>query len=211
MGASENTFAYTLNENTAAGNYEITTVNGTLTVTKANIGGGEGGSDEPGDGDVPDGGLSKFDAVFVYDGAGHTIDTNALVEAFAAAMIGESAVEYAAGGSQFTATVSDAMNCVPPCFTNAGEYVVWYRVTNPNYEDFVHAAKMTIAKRPVTVRSRSRTKPYDGTPLALTADDIDAALTDGGRIVRLRGLRRADGGGRDGGDLHGLGRRGHAT
>ena len=184
VGASENTFAYTLNENTAAGNYEITTVNGTLTVTKANIGGGEGGSDEPGDGDVPDGGLSKFDVAVVYDGAGHTIDTNALVVAFGAAMIGESAVEYAADDGSAGIGGRGAPDLpwgAASAYTNAGEYVVWYRVTNPNYEDFVHAAKVTITKRPVTVRSRSRTKPYDGMPLRLTADDIDAALTDGGQ------------------------------
>ena len=181
VGTSENTFTYALNGKTSAGNYEITTVNGTLTVTKASIGGGEGGGGEPGEGDVPDGGLSRFDAAFVYDGAGHTIDTNALIEAFGAAMIGENTVEYAAGGSQSPATVSDAMNCIPPCFTNAGEYVVWYRVANPNYEDFIHAAKVTIAKRAVTVRSRNLTKAYDGMPLALTADDIDVSLTDGGQ------------------------------
>lgn len=33
IGSSENTFTYTLNSNTKASNYEITTVNGTLTVT----------------------------------------------------------------------------------------------------------------------------------------------------------------------------------
>ena len=42
VGTSENTFTYALNGKTSAGNYEITTVNGTLTVTKASIGGGEG-------------------------------------------------------------------------------------------------------------------------------------------------------------------------
>ena len=48
VGVSENTFTYTLNDGTKAGNYDITTVNGTLTVTKASIGGGEGGGGEPG-------------------------------------------------------------------------------------------------------------------------------------------------------------------
>ena len=167
VGTSENAFTYTLNEKTAAGNYDITVENGSLTVTKASIGGGEGDGNEPGDGGVPEGGLSKFDAAFVYDGEGHTIDTNALTEAFAAVMIGENTVEYAAGGSQFTATVSDAMNCVPPCFTNAGEYVVWYKVTNPNYEDFVHRAKVTITKRPVTLTSGTKLDfVYDGQPHA---------------------------------------------
>ena len=183
VGTSENSFTYTLNEKTAAGNYAITTVNGTLTVTKASIGGGEGGG-EPGEGDVPDGGLSKFDVAVVYDGAGHTVDTNALVAAFGAAMIGENAVEYAAddGSAGIGGRGAPALPWgAAPVYTNASEYVVWYRVTNPNYEDFVHAAKVTIAKRPVTVRSRSRTKPYDGMPLALTADDIDVSLTDGGQ------------------------------
>ena len=183
VGVSENTFTYTLNDGTKAGNYDITTVNGTLTVTKASIGGGDGGG-EPGVGDVPDGGLSKFDATAMYDGEGHTVDTNALVAAFGAAMIEENTVEYAAddGSAEIGGRGAPALPWgAAPAYTNAGEYVVWYRVTNPNYEDFVHAAKVTIAKRPVTVRSRSRTKPYDGTPLALTTDDIDAALTDGGQ------------------------------
>ncbi len=184
VGVSENTFTYTLNDGTKAGNYDITTVNGTLTVTKASIGGGEGGGGEPGEGDVPDGGLSKFDATAMYDGEGHTVKTNELVAAFAEAMIGESAVEYAAddGSAGIGGRGAPALPWgAAPVYTNAGEYVVWYRVTNPNYEDFVHAAKVTIAKRAVTVRSRNLTKPYDGTPLALTADDIDAALTDGGQ------------------------------
>ena len=167
VGTSENAFTYTLNEKTAAGNYDITVENGSLTVTKASIGGGEGDGNEPGDGEVPEGGLSKFDAAFVYDGEGHTINTNALQAAFGAVMIGENTVEYAAGGSQSPATVSDAMNCIPPCFTNAGEYVVWYKVTNPNYEDFVYRAKVTIAKRPVTLTSGTKLDfVYDGQPHA---------------------------------------------
>ena len=167
VGTSENTFTYALNGNMKADNYAITMVNGTLTVTKVSIGGGEGDGGEPGDGEVPEGGLSKFDVAFVYDGAGHTIDTNALVVAFGAAMIGENTVEYAAGGSQSPATVPGAMNCVPPCFTNAGEYVVWYKVTNPNYEDFVHRAKVTITKRPVTLTSGTKLDfVYDGQPHA---------------------------------------------
>ena len=181
VGTSENTFTYTLNENTSAGNYEITTVNGTLTVTKASIGGGEGGSDEPGEGDVPDGGLSKFDAAFVYDGAGHTIDTNALVVAFGAAMIGENTVEYAAddgsagiGGRGAPALPWGAV----PTYTNAGAYVVWYRVTNPNYEDFVHAAKVTIAKRPVTVAVAGHTATYAYDTTEKSVSGYDAATED---------------------------------
>ena len=180
VGVSENTFTYTLNDGTKAGNYDITTVNGTLTVTKASIGGGEGGG-EPGEGDVPDGGLSKFDATAMYDGAGHTIDTNALVEAFGAAMIGENTVEYAAddGSAGIGGRGTPALPWGgAPVYTNAGEYVVWYRVTNPNYEDFVHAAKVTIAKRPVTVAVAGHTATYAYDTTEKSVSGYDAATED---------------------------------
>ena len=196
VGKSENTFTYTLNEKTAAGNYEITTVNGTLTVTRAVIGGGEGDGEEPGDGEISDGGLSRFDTVVMYDGTGHTVDTNGIVAAFGAVMGGgETRIDYgytaagaaatgqgqdaglgtaaATGQGQMTdcnavtATITESEQVadwreVAPVYTNAGEYVVWYRVTNPNYEDFVHAAKVTVARRRVTVTSADGTWTYDG-------------------------------------------------
>ena len=182
VGVSENTFTYTLTDGTKAGNYAITTVNGTLTVTKASIGGGEGGGGEPGEGDVPDGGLSKFDVAVVYDGTGHTIDTNALVEVFTAAMIGESAVEYAADdgsagiggrGAPALPWLADA-----PVYTNAGEYVVWYRVSNPNYNDFIHAAKLSITKRPVTVAVAGHTATYAYDTTEKSVSGYDAATED---------------------------------
>ena len=181
VGTSENTFTYALNGKTSAGNYDITTVNGTLTVTKASIGGGEGGGGEPGEGDVPDGGLSRFDVAVVYDGAGHTIDTNALVAAFGAAMIGESAVEYAAddGSAGIGGRGAPALPWgAAPAYTNAGEYVVWYKVTNPNYEDFVHAAKVTIAKRPVTVTVAGHTATYAYDTTEKSVSGYDAATED---------------------------------
>ena len=168
VGASENAFTYTLNDGTKAGNYEIATVNGTLTVTKATVGpggGGGSGGDEPGDGEVPQGGLSKFDATAMYDGEGHTIDTNALVAAFGAAMIGDFAVAYAADDGS-GANGGHGVPALPwmassPTYTNVGEYVVWYRVSNPNYDDFIHAAKVTITNRPVTVTVVGHTATYD--------------------------------------------------
>ena len=136
----------------------ITTANGTLTVTKATV--GPGGGDEPGGGEVPTGGESKFDTTFMYDGEGHTIDTNALTAAFGAAMIGEFSCMYARAQDQSSATPPTAgWGADAPAYTNAGEYVVWYRVTNPNYEDFIHAAKVTITNRPVTVTSSPKDPP----------------------------------------------------
>ncbi|MBR3584272.1 MAG: right-handed parallel beta-helix repeat-containing protein [Kiritimatiellae bacterium] len=157
-GASANAFSYTLNEGTDAGNYAISTVFGTLTVEKASAGGEDG--EEPGGGEVPEGGLSVFDTAAVYDGAGHTIDTNALVEAFAGAMIGDFTVEYAAAEEEPSeGWVADA-----PLFTNVCSATVCYRVSSPNYEDFVHAARVTITARPVEVRVSGATGTfgYDG-------------------------------------------------
>ena len=181
VGVSENTFTYTLNDGTKAGNYDITTVNGTLTVTKASIGGGEGGGGEPGDGDVPDGGLSKFDATAMYDGEGHTVKTNELQAAFDAAMVGECAVEYAAddGSAGIGGRGAPALPWGgAPVYTNAGTYVVWYKVTNPNYEDFVHAAKVTITKRPVTVAVAGHTATYAYDTTEKSVSGYDAATED---------------------------------
>lgn len=144
VGSSANCFAYTLNDGTKAGNYTITAAAGTLTVTKATV--GPGGGNEPGDGEVPDGGESKFDASAIYDGKRHTIDTDALDAAFAAAIVGDYSCMYARDLSQAPALPWEA---AAPMFTNAGEYVVWYRVTSPNYEDFTHKAKVKIAPRDI--------------------------------------------------------------
>ena len=185
VGTSANTFTYTLNEGTKAGNYDITTVNGTLTVTKATVGpGGGSGGDEPGGGEVPTGGESKFDATVMYDGEGHTIDTNALVAAFGAAVIGEFAVEYAeddGSGNGVRGAPALPWGTVP-AYTNAGEYVVWYRVSNPNYNDFIHAAKVTITNRPVTVTSADGSWTYDGQPHS-SASVSTEGFVDGEGVV----------------------------
>ena len=164
VGESANTFTYTLNAGTLAGNYDVEKVEGTLTVTKATI--GPGGGDEPGGGDVPDGGESKFDVTAMYDGEGHTIDTNALVAAFGDVVIGAVAVEYAvddgAGESGAPGAPALPWSVWAPVYANVGEYIVWYRVTNSNYEDFAHAAKVTITNRPVTVASADGSWTYDG-------------------------------------------------
>ena len=183
VGESENTFTYALNDNTKASNYAITMVNGRLTVTKANFGGGTSGGEEPGDGEVPQGGVSKFDASFVYDGEGHTIDTNALTAAFGVAMVGESVIEYAVDdGSErdgHAGRVTLPWLETAPVYTNAGEYVVWYRVTNPNYEDFTHAAKLMITPRTgvvVDIVGNIATNLYSGA--AQSVDGYTVAIND---------------------------------
>ena len=182
VGTSANTFTYTLNEGTKAGNYDITTVNGMLTITKATVGPGGGGGDEPGGGEVPTGGESKFDVTAMYDGEGHTIDTNALTAAFGTTMIGEFAVEYATddgSGNGGPGVPVQPWLAEAPAYTNAGEYVVWYRVSNPNYEDFIHAAKVTITNRPVTVTVVGHTATYGYDTTEKSVAGCEATTEDG--------------------------------
>ena len=132
----------------------------TFKITPVRVG---GGTEEPGGGEVPAGGESKFDVAATYDGKGLAIDTNALATAFGVLAGGaDFAFAYAVddGGAPAAAWTVD-----PPAFTNAGEYVAWYKATNQNYEDFVHAAKITITQRAVTLTSGSAEKMYDGTAL----------------------------------------------
>ena len=144
-----------------------------LTVAKATL---PGDGEEPGTGTVPDGGLSKFDTTAVYDGLGHTIDTNALAAAFGAAMGDGCAFTYHEddNGAPGNAALASA-----PAYTNAGEYTLWYRVSNPNYEDFVHAAKVTITKRPVTVTVTGHTATFGYDTTEKTATGYEATTTDG--------------------------------
>lgn len=100
--------------------------------------------DEPGEGTVPAGGLSKFDATFAYDGRPHTIDTNALA-----------AVEKA----DCTPAVSYALTREGPwqaeafAFTDVVATSFWYRISlnSANYADYVHAARLTITPRDIAL------------------------------------------------------------
>ena len=207
VGSVPNAFGYDFTAGTLAANYNVSCVTGTLTVTKATIGPGGGGGgepEEPGSGTVPVGGNSKFDTSSTYDGLGHTIDTNALVAAFAAAIVGDATVEYALdNGSD-----APALPWMPtaPAFTNAGEYVVWYKVTNPNYDDFTHSAKVTIGKRDATLTSADGNWTYDGLAhsniIVAATGFVDgegvttngfATITDVGTIPNAFGYDFADG------------------
>lgn len=143
-------------------------VTNTFAITKATI---PGGGEEPGAGEIPEGGLSKFDATYMYDGEGHTIKTNEQVAAFRSSLVGEFAVSYApgeSGGLGQPALPVSGWSTVAPGYTNAGEYVVWYKVTSANYEGFVHAAKVTVTKRAMSVVSVSDPGVIDYTGAAIT-------------------------------------------
>ena len=77
VGSSENVFTYMLNEGTKAGNYEITTVNGTLTVTKATYDMSGAKWDYPG--------------AFAYDGTAKSVHVSSLPSGVTAAYTGNTA------------------------------------------------------------------------------------------------------------------------
>lgn len=191
-GSSANAFTYTLGDNTKAENYAITVVTGRLTVAKASMGDGEGGKREPGAGALPAGGLSRWDVEVGYDGRGHTVDAAAIAATFAARVDAEPfTVAYAAGDGKGVASGTPPVAAVwagsPPVYTNAGKYVVWYRVTSTNYEDFVHGARVTVKPRDIAnavvgeipdieaSENGSPIKPrvalMDGSPNHVTAND----------------------------------------
>ena len=111
-----------------------------FTITAAPI--GPGGGEEPGSCVIPEGGLSKFDATYVYDGEGHTINTQAL---YAVTLTGSTpSFSFSLDGE--TGWQND-----PFVYTNVGEYVMWYRISAPNYADYKHQAKVTIQPLVLTV------------------------------------------------------------
>ena len=143
-GQTSATFTIAAGTGTKLTNYAITTEFGTLTVTKATWGGGE----EPGTGEIPEGGLSKFDAVREYNGKGQTIDVEKLTEAFAEVVGNDFTVQYAEGESGGLGQPAlPAWTTVAPTVKDVGSMIVWYKVTNPNFEDFVHAAKVTVVPK----------------------------------------------------------------
>ena len=164
----EVSFAYSPMPVGAAGDYTMTaTVAGTanytglskavdFTIAKAAL---PGGGEESGGGSVPEGGVSKFDAVAMYDGEGHTIKTNELVTAFKAAVGGDVTVRY--GVADGEGAVVTQWLPIAPDFTNVCVTSVWYKVTSANYQDFVHEAKVTVTNRPVTLTSGTQSFDYD--------------------------------------------------
>ena len=120
----------------------------TFTITKGTI---PGGGEEPGTGTIPEGGLSKFDRTGVYNGKGQTIDLEKLEEAFAEVVGNDFTVQYAEGESGGLGQPAlPAWTTVAPTVKDVGSMIVWYKVTNPNFEDFVHAAKVTVVPKELT-------------------------------------------------------------
>ena len=142
-GESANAFTYTLKAGTLAGDYDVSTTFGTLTVRKATH-------------DVTGLGWNAAadSATFLYDGAEHGVALTGLPAGVTAVYEGNVA-------------------------TNAGTYTATARLVydTANYEAISDPAPLawSITRRPITLFSASKDKPYDGWPLEVKAEDITAA------------------------------------
>jgi hypothetical protein len=158
---------------TANGNY-TGTVTKHFDIAKAELNGGE----EPGGGMVPQGGFSKFDVTAEYDGAEHTVDAEVILATFSN-LNADVVVAYA-----LTEDATDWTD-MPEKFVNVCETSIWYKVTLANYEDFIHAVKITITPRDIAnaVIDSIDDIMYDGasaepTPIVTDGDPSIIAETD---------------------------------
>ena len=132
----KNTFEYTLNPGTVAGNYAITQVYGELKITPS-----ENAS------------LTVNGYTGTYDGRPHEV--TASVADYAEG--NEWTLTYSTDGTAYSSEM--------PTRTDAGTTTVYVKAESPNYKTLTAQADIQIAKRAVTLTSASHTKSYDGTPL----------------------------------------------
>ncbi len=149
VGSSENEFSYTLNENTKAANYDITTVNGTLTVTSA--------TEEVVVTIVENSGTVK------YDGKEHEVKGYE-VKSISNPLYKESDFSFSGNASvKGTDAGTYNMELKASDFTNNSQ-----NITNVKF--VIEDGTLTITKRAVTLTSGTGEKIYDGT--ALTNKDV---------------------------------------
>ena len=124
VGSIPNTFSYTLNEGTKAGNYDISVVEGVLTVNKHTN--------------------AKLEATGytgVYDGAMHDSVTDKTVTDAVAG--DEWTYTYSTDGETFAAEM--------PQYQDVGVYTVYVKATNDNYEGDALTTTVTVTITPATV------------------------------------------------------------
>ena len=124
VGSTANTFTYTLNEGTDAANYDITVVEGVLTVNKHTN--------------------AKLEATGytgVYDGKLHDGVTD---KAVVGGVEGDEwTYTYSTDGENFTAEM--------PQYQDVGTYTVYVKATNPNYEGDALTTTVPVVITPATI------------------------------------------------------------
>ena len=156
-GSSQNTFTYTLNDGTLAANYFITTAFGTLTVT-----------DRTEKYQVTMTSNSNTDSPVTYDGLSHTLNE------FVTHIFTVEGNTYTVTG--LSASVTETFAGTYPNAIS-GTAVVTDAYGNNVTSQFVvnqQSGNLVISKRPITftIAPANATKPYDGTPLTVSYDQL---------------------------------------
>ena len=158
-GNTKNTFTYTLNSGTTAGNYEITKTEGTLTVTDR--------TDEEGDNKKYEITVTANSDEVTYDG------TEKSVSGFVQTAFTFNGVTYTVSGLTATAKGTDVGSYTAEV---TGTAVVKDSKNNDLTKQFIVSTSngtLTINKRNVTLTSATASKTYDGN--ALTDNTVTAS------------------------------------
>lgn len=126
---------------------------------------------------VPAAGFAGADASYDYDGAGHTIDTNALAAAFAA---------YGSVTLEYSATPTGSWSAVAPAFRGPGSAVTYCRASADGYDAFSTSAVVRVVySAPVTVKVAGPSKTYvcDGTAKTLSGFEVE--IVDAGGLYSV--------------------------
>lgn len=180
-GNTKNTFTYTLNSGTTAGNYEITKTEGTLTVTDR--------TDEEGDDKKYEITVTANSNDFTYDGTEHS------VSGFVQTAFTFNGVTYTVSGLTATAKGTDVGSYTAEV---TGTAVVKDANDNNLTNQFIVSTSngiLTINKRNVTLTSATASKTYDGN--ALTDNTVttsgDGFATGEGATYSVTGSQKVVG------------------
>ena len=123
---------------------------------------------------VPAAGFAGADVTAEYDGAAHTIDTNALAAAFAA---------YGGVTFEYAASPNGPWSVAAPAFAGPGSAVTYCRASADGYDIFTTSAVVrVVCSAPVTVKVTGPSKIYvfDGTARRLAGFEV--AISGGGGL-----------------------------
>ena len=177
VGSSNNTFTYVLNRNTNADNYNITTHEGTLTVTNRD---------------------AKYNVTLVANS-----NTGNIYDGSEKSAKGIQTDEFEIDGVKYKVSGYQTSD---PAATDAGTYdnviTGTYKVMDPEGNDVTDQfavatqnGKLEIAKRKVTLTSATDSKQYDGTPLTKKEVTVtgDGFATGEGATYNVTGSQTAVG------------------
>ena len=168
-GTSKNYFTYELTEGTETANYQITKVEGELTVTKASAAENE---------------ITATPYSNMYDGAEHRISASAAQPG--------TTLYYSEKNPELDDFNEESdWSTENPAYKDAGTYTVYVKGENANFETAYASATVEITKRTVVLTSANDSKVYNGEPLTNSNIEIsgDGFVESEGADYNVTGSR----------------------